>query len=153
MKIRLELEPDCEEDEIVIRCRELSDAIVEVQRQIAGMVNTGMQLAVTKGDADYFLSLGEILFLETDNSFVAVHTAEQIFTMRQRLYELEQLLPGSFMRVSKSTIINTAKIRAIHKNITGASQVEFAGTNKKTFVSRNYFKALMEKLEEKRLKA
>ena len=36
------------------------------------------------------------------------------------------------MRVSKSTIINTAKIRSISKkNITGASAVEFAGSIKR----------------------
>jgi DNA-binding LytR/AlgR family response regulator len=61
------------------------------------------------------------------------------------------LLPGNFIRVSKSSILNSAKVRAIHKNITGASEVEFVGSNKKVFVSRNYFKVLMAKLEEKRL--
>ena len=47
---------------------------------------------------------------------------------------------------------NTGKIRSIKKNITGASEVEFIASAKKTFVSRSYFKTLMSKLEEKRLK-
>lgn len=153
MKIRMEIEESLASEEIVIRCRELNEEIVSLQKQIAEAVHTGMQLSVTKGDTEYFLTLDEILFLETDNTTVAVHTMDQIFTTKQRLYELEELLPARFMRVSKSTIINTAKIRAIHKNITGASEVEFTGTNKKTFVSRSYFKALTSKLEEKRLKA
>lgn len=153
MKIRMEIEESLSGDEIVIRCRELNDEIVTLQKQIAEAVHTGMQLAVSKGDTEYFLTLDEILFLETDNTSVAVHTKDQLFTTKQRLYELEELLPTRFMRVSKSTIINTAAIRAIHKNIAGASEVEFAGTNKKTFVSRSYFKALMSKLEEKRLKS
>ena len=83
---------------------------------------------------------------------VAVHTKGQIYETKLRLYELEEMLPGMFMRVSKSTILNTTKIRAIHKNITGASEVEFIGSNKLAFVSRNYFKPLMSKIEEKRLK-
>ena len=98
-----------------------------------------------KQKSEYLLTLGEILFLETADSFVAVHTAKDIFETKQKLYELEELLPGSFMRVSKSTIINTAKIRSISKNITGASAVEFAGSIKKAYVSRNYIKALKEK--------
>lgn len=69
-----------------------------------------------------------------------------------KLYELEELLPASFLRVSKSAIINTGQIRAIHKNITGASEVEFNGSNKRAFVSRSYFKLLTNKMEEKRLK-
>jgi DNA-binding LytR/AlgR family response regulator len=152
MKIRLEMEDNLTEDEIVIHCRELTDEIVALQRQIAEAVHTGMQLHVVKGETSYFLKLDEILFLETDQTAVAVHTVNQIYETKQRLYELEELLPGSFMRVSKSTIINTDKIRAIRKNITGASEVEFSGSNKKAFVSRNYFRALMHKIEEKRLK-
>ena len=56
------------------------------------------------------------------------------------------------MRVSKSTIINMSVIRSIHKNITGASEVEFQGTMKKAYVSRMYIKALMSKIEEKRIR-
>ena len=80
-----------------------------------------------------------------------VHTAKDIYETKLRLYELEDILPGNFIRVSKSTILNATRVRAIHKNITGASEVEFAGSSKKVFVSRNYFKLLMAKLEEKRL--
>ncbi len=66
--------------------------------------------------------------------------------------ELEKMLPGSFLRVSKSCIMNTEKIRSVRKNITGASEVEFMDSVKKAFVSRSYFKVLTDKLEEKRLK-
>jgi DNA-binding LytR/AlgR family response regulator len=62
------------------------------------------------------------------------------------------MLPGSFLRVSKSCIMNTEKIRSVRKNITGASEVEFMDSVKKAFVSRSYFKVLTDKLEEKRLK-
>ncbi|MDE7435071.1 MAG: LytTR family transcriptional regulator [Lachnospiraceae bacterium] len=151
MKIRMEIEENLEEEEIVIRCRSLSNEIVALQRKIAEAAQTGMQMEVTRGERSYFLALDEILFFETDMSRVAVHTAEQIYEIRMRLYELEELLPGMFMRISKSAIVNVSGIRAIRKNLTGASEVEFVGTNKKAFVSRNYFKPLMSKLEEKRL--
>ena len=151
MKIKMEIDENLTEDEIVIRCRMFNDDTVVIQKKIAELVNTGMQLEVSKGDTDYFLTLDEILFFETATGFVAVHTADSIFETKNRPYELEELLPGSFLRVSKSTILNTSKIRAIHKNITGASEVEFAKSNKKVFVSRNYFKILMSKLEEKRV--
>ena len=152
MKIRLELDDNITEDEVIIRGRELSDEIIALQKQIAEAVHTKMQLHVTKGETSYFLRLDEILFLETDGTSVAVHTDNQIYETKQRLYELDELLPGCFMRISKSAIINTDKIRAVRKNITGASEVEFFGSNKKAFVSRNYFKPLMSKIEEKRLK-
>ncbi len=152
MKITMEIDDGIEEDEVIIRCRSLNDEIVSLQRRISEAVNEKMQLHVTKGEKEYFITLEDIVFLETADQVVAVHTVDQIYATKQKLYELEELLPGSFMRVSKSTIINMSVIRSIHKNITGASEVEFQGTMKKAYVSRMYIKALMSKIEEKRIR-
>lgn len=152
MKIKIEIDEDLREEEIVIRCKSLDDDVISIQRRITDAVNSRMQLEVSKGEKDYYIITDEIFFIETDAAGVVVHTSKDIYETKLRLYELEEILPGNFIRVSKSTILNASKVRAIHKNITGASEVEFAGSSKKVFVSRNYFKLLMAKLEEKRLK-
>ncbi len=152
MKIQIEIDENITEDELVIRCGKLDDNIIILQKQLMEAMNTKLQLHVMKQKKEYLLNLNEILFLESADSVVAVHSAKDVFETKQKLYELEELLPAIFMRVSKSTIINTGKIRSISKNITGASAVEFINSVKKAYVSRNYIKALMEKLEEKRLK-
>ena len=152
MKIRVEIDENVKEEEIILRCRELNDETIAIQKRIAEAVNEGMKLTVTRGESEYYLNLQEILFFETAGAAVAVHTVNQIYTTHQRLYELEEILPGIFLRVSKSTILNTGRIRSVRKNITGASEVEFDGTAKKAFVSRSYFKLLIDNLEEKRLK-
>jgi len=151
MKIKIEIDDGLAEEEIVIRCKSLNEDVISIQKRIADAVNSRMQLEVTKGEKEYYITIDEILFFETDSNSVVVHTANQIYETKYRLYELEDLLPGNFIRVSKSTILNSARVRAIHKNITGASEVEFTGTTKTVFVSRNYLKLLLEKLEEKRL--
>ena len=151
MKIKIEIDDGLAEEEIIIRCKSLNEDVISIQKRITDAVNSRMQLEVSKGEKVYYLTIDEILFFETDTNGVVVHTATQIYETRYRLYELEDLLPGSFIRVSKSSILNTSKVRAIHKNITAASEVEFMGSNKKVFVSRNYFKVLMAKLEEQRL--
>lgn len=151
MKIKIEIDDGLAEEEIVIRCKSLNEDVISIQKRITDAVNSRMQLEVSKGEKEYYLTIDEILFFETDASGVIVHTATQLYETKYRLYELEDLLPGNFIRVSKSSILNASKVRAIHKNITGASEVEFIGSSKKVFVSRNYFKVLMAKLEEKRL--
>ncbi len=151
MRIKIEIDESLQEEEIVIRCKSLSDDVVSIQRRITDAVNSRMQLEVSRNGTEYYIMLDEILFFETDTSGVLVHTAKNIYETKYRLYELEDLLPGQFVRISKSAILNAAKVREVNKNITGASEVGFVGTPKKVFVSRNYFKLLMEKLEEKRL--
>lgn len=152
MKITVEIDGSLAEEEVILRCRELNDEAIAMQKRISEALMAEMRLPVTKGDMEYYLPLSEIYFFETADSAIAVHTRGGIYETKLKLYELEELLPGSFLRVSKSAILNTKYIRAIHKNITGASEVEFAGTNKRAFVSRSYFKLLTNKLEEKRLK-
>lgn len=151
MKIKIEIGDELSEDEVVIRCKVLSEDIMCIQKRIVDAVNSRMKLEVSKGGKEYYITIDEILFFETDACGVLVHTANHIYETKYRLYELENLLPGNFLRVAKSAILNTGRIRAINKNITGASEVEFSGSNKKVFVSRNYLKVLMTKLEEKRL--
>lgn len=151
MKIKIEIDDGLAEEEIVIRCKSLNEDVISIQKRITDAVNSRMQLEVSRGEKEYYITIDDILFFETDASGVVVHTATQIYETKHRLYELEDLLPGNFVRVAKSTILNAGKVRAINKNITGASEVEFAGTHKKVFVSRNYLKLLMTKLEEKRL--
>lgn len=152
MKIKIEIEENLTENEVIIRCNRLNDDIIAIQKTIAEAVHLRQQLTVTRQDKEYWLFFDEIIFFETAENQVAVHLVNQIFYTRLKLYELEELLPSSFMRVSKSTIINTEKVRSIKKNITGASEVEFGEGSKKAYVSRSYLKPLMGRMEEKRLK-
>lgn len=59
------------------------------------------------------------------------------------------MLPSYFLRVSKSTILNTREVYSITRNLTAASLVEFSGTHKKVYVSRSYYKALKLLLDER----
>ncbi len=149
MKIRIETRDDLQENELVLYCRELSEDVIELQRQLSSLTQTAGTLTASRGDMDYFLKYSEILFMETDGTSVAVHTAKQIYYTKQKLYELENSIPYYFMRVSKSTIINTREIRSIRKNITGASEIEFSTAGQFAYVSRSYYKSLMEKLNHK----
>lgn len=95
--------------------------------------------------------MNDILFFETADSGVVAHTGNDLYEARYKLYELEEILPGFFMRVSKSTILNTTHIFSINRNLTASSVVAFENTHKKVYVSRYYYKPLIRKLEERRL--
>lgn len=150
MKIRIEPDETLQEDEVIIRCRSLSEQILQLQRVISDTDVSGNKMEFTKDNRQYFLPVNDILFFETDGGTIAAHTAQDMFQTRLKLYELEEILPGYFMRISKSSILNTALVYAINRNLTSSSVVEFQNTHKQVYVSRNYYKALISKLEEKR---
>ncbi len=151
MKIKIEIEEALEEDEVLIRCRGLTEEIAAVQRAVSEAAGGTQKFVFYKGNTEYYLRLDEILFFETDESGISAHTKSDAYQTKYRLYELEELLPGFFMRVSKSTILNTNQIYSIDRNLTASSVVAFTGTHKQVYVSRYYYKPLVSKLEEKRL--
>lgn len=149
MKIRMEMDETLEADEIIIRCRKLNDEVVRMQRAIAEAAENTNRIVFYKGEAEYYFPLEEVLFFETDADGVSAHTARDMYRIKYRLYELEELLPGYFLRISKSAILNTRKIFAIDRNLSAASLVSFQDTHKQVYVSRRYYKPLKDRLEER----
>ena len=71
-------------------------------------------------------------------------------TVKLKLYELEEILPRYFCRISKSTIANIKAIYALDKSFSGTSTVQFYNTHKQVHVSRHYYQLVKEKLSEVR---
>ena len=151
MKVKIEIEENLAEEEVIIRCRELSDSIVSLQNYISRQSGVKKCLSLKNADTEFFVPMEEILFFETQGREIRAHTAERILGCDYKLYELEELLPGGFMRVSKSAIVNLDHVYSVTRNLTASSVMEFAGSNKKAFVSRAYFKAVVERLKARKL--
>jgi len=150
MKIRVELDNEVKENEVIIKCNELNEEVRNIQIVLGELLSQKKHITFYKGETEYYLSLEEILFFETEESGICAHTINNIYNVKYKLYELEELLPGYFMRVSKSTILNTNHIYSITKSISSSSRVEFQNTHKQVYVSRYYYKPLKIKLLEKK---
>lgn len=150
MKIKIEINENVADTELVIRCSQLNDEVVAMQKALSEVFDQKKQLVFYKAEKEYYIPPKEILFFETDGNGISAHTIDNVFHVKYKLYELEDILPGCFMRVSKSTILNLNEVYAVTKNMTAASVIEFRGTHKQVFVSRNYYKALISRLDEKR---
>ncbi len=149
MKLRIEVQPGLEENEILIRCAEADENVRRIQQCILDDVQSAPRIVFYKQSREYYFPLTEILFFETEGDTVYAHTAEDSYKIRHRLYELMRVLPRNFVRASKSSILNTDRIHAITRNLTSSSLVEFPGTHKHVYVSRRYFAALRDQLEKR----
>ena len=145
-KVKIEIDPDAKDCEVTIKCAGITDEVERIRKLLSASSEEMPQISFFKADSEYFLSLDEILFFETEGSLIRAHTATDEFETKSKLYELEEKLPSTFLRISKSTILNTRKLYSITKNLAGASKIEFQGTHKTVYCSRNYYKALKEKL-------
>lgn len=151
MKIKVEIDESLQEAEVVIRCSAITDEIQQLQNVISNENLSGQRFVLYKNDTEYYVALQDILFFETEGAIINVHTRDQVYQAKYRLYELEEILPGYFLRVSKSTIANTKEIYSLSKsNLSTTSVAEFSNSHKQVFVSRHYSKLLKESLSNKR---
>lgn len=151
MRVKIEIEEGLPEEEVVIRCSHLSDSVVSLQNYISKQGNGKRCLSLKSGETVFFVPIEEIFFFETEGRDLRAHTADRMFTCEYKLYELEELLPGSFMRISKSSIANLDHVYSITRNLTASSVMEFRQSSKKALVSRSYFKAVTERLNARKI--
>ena len=150
MKIKTEIS-DGGDEEIIIRCRSKTDQIRNIEAMLENLIKADREMVLHLAGAEYFVPIGEILFFESCDGRVYAHTKERMFTAEYKLFELENILPSTFARISKSTIANVMKISSLHREIVGNGEVRFAGCDKRTYFSRGYYKILRDKIDEMRL--
>lgn len=150
MKLTVEIDKDRPE-QVIICAHAVTDTVRRLQEAVDRVLTGGAELAVKKGEQECFLACDELLFVETSEDRVWVHTARDCYACPMRLYELEQLLPRTFVRASKSCLVNTALIRSLTRSPTGVGEATFRSSEKTVFISRMYFKPVRETIEETRL--
>jgi len=151
LKIRIEIVNDIDEDEVIIRCKELDSTVQDIHNAITDKTSRVTSMVFYKEKDEYYFPLVDVLFFETDSDSVYAHTTNDIFRIDYKLYELQQLLSDRFVRVSKSTIVNTVHILSISRNIASSSLIRFHKSHKQIYVSRLYYKDLKQKLNYRSL--
>ncbi len=136
MEIEIKIDGNYKEPKIIILTEKMSDEInllvkkitEDVPQMIAGFQND--QLKVLEQD--------EIFRIYTANNKVFANTSDGDYSLRLRLYELEERLEkNDFVRISNSEIINIRKVKAFDLSFTGTICVKLIdGTV--TYVSRRY---------------
>ena len=68
-------------------------------------------LICQKGKDICRLHMRAIYYIESVQEIQHIHTEKEVYTTKQRLYSLEKELPESFVRISKSVILNMEKVK------------------------------------------
>lgn len=143
MKITITDRADGEEDEIIIRCRQVDEHLLKMvyalkagQEKLTAM-RDGNIVQVAPKDVYYFEAVDNKVFLYMEKA---------VFETRYKLYELEGRFTGTdFLRVSKSVIINLAKVGHLSPAFNGRFEACMKN-GEKIVISRQYVPALKAKL-------
>ena len=137
MKFRLIIDKT-QEEEIVATVREPS-ALTEQIQQLVLEYSGADRITAYDEDDTKLLQFQEVVCITVqDGKTYAVDLKGKQYRLKQRLYELEEVLPPSFIRINKSSIANETHIQRFAANFSGAVDVVFRGGYRE-YVSRRCF--------------
>lgn len=143
MKVSIEEISKEQEEEILIRCHEVDDEIYEIVNKLK---TETLIILGYRNDTVHRIKLSDIYYFEAVDGKVFVYCKDEVFEVKQKLYELEELCnEKKCFRASKSTILNIAKISYIQPSISGRFQAVL-DNGERVVVSRQYVPVLKSKL-------
>ena len=137
MKFKMIIDPT-KDEEIVVTTHAPSELTEKIQQLVQEYTGTDRVAAYLEDDIQ-MLPFAEIACITViDGRTVAVDSKGKRYRLKQRLYELEAILPQSFIRINKSAIANEQQIERFAANFSGAVDAVFRGGYRE-YVSRRCF--------------
>jgi len=123
MRVRARIDKNLDAPEIQVCNHELNQQVKQLVEDISAFVNEGIAGTDFRGEK-IMLPTRDILRIYTENQRVMVQDANGVYSIQEKLYELENRLDEEqFFRISKSEIVNLKKIRRLDMSITGTIKV------------------------------
>ncbi len=143
MKISVNVDPDCTDTEIIIKCSSITD---ETENIIAALQFAENQLTVTNNGETHLLSISKIMYIESVERKTFVYTEKDCYESKLKLYEIdEQLCNKNFLRISKSCIVQLKYIRSLKAEFNRKIRITLEN-NEQLIASRQYAIELKKRL-------
>lgn len=148
MKVSVNIDSIHKETKVTIDCKEVDPSIQEILDFLKGRK---LDFLVGKdGEMQHILKPEEIHYFHTENDGVTAVTIGGSFKLKEKLYELEQLLPSNkFIRISKSSIANLYELSRFEASFNGTLCVHFK-SGAKEYVTRTYVNSIKDALKMNR---
>ncbi|WP_442602820.1 LytTR family DNA-binding domain-containing protein [Paenibacillus sp. KN14-4R] len=136
MKFEVSIDPAYKEPKVIILTDKMTDEISDLMRRLSETYTDA--LAVFSDRGVEIVECKNIIRIYAEKQKVFLQTASGIYTVRSRLYELEEKLNNQFfVRISNSEIVNMKMITNMDISMTGTIGVLLRG-NIRTYASRRY---------------
>lgn len=143
MKITIQTPEPGQEEEIILRCNRLDDRLMSLIYQLK---SDSQKLTAYREQEITVLRPKDVFYFESVDNKVFAYCEKEVYEIRRKLYELEADMAGmDFLRVSKSTIVNVAKIAHLSPAFNGRLEARLKN-GEKIIISRQYVSDLKKNL-------
>ena len=144
MQVEIRIDSTVREPKVIVLTDRMTDEVNEIVRKISE--TEPAMLAGFREDTVTLLDPGEIYRIYAANGKVFAVTAKAEYSLRMRLYEVEERFRGSsFVRISNSEIINLKAVRSFDLSLAGTIRVALKN-GEAAYVSRRYVAKIKEAL-------
>ncbi len=135
MKIEVKIDANCTETKVIIVAEKMTDEVSALMQRLSGEVP--QRLIGYENDVALLLEPADIIRIYAAVGKVFAVTDKKEYLLRLRLYEAEERLNGTFVRISNSEIINIKKAKKFDFSSVGTICVSLSNGDV-CFVSRRY---------------
>lgn len=134
-------------EEVVITAHARSALTDRIEELVKAQTGADRIAAYTEDDMKLlkFSDIECITVLEGKTCAVDLHG--KTYRLKQRLYELEEILPASFIRINKSALANENRLERFTATFSGAVDAVFR-SGYKEYVSRRCFAEIKRRYDE-----
>lgn len=142
MKIVIEEPQNGEEEQITVKCRQMTAELLRV----LAMLKAQDAFVAYDGNEIHRIRPSDIYYFESVDNKTFLYYKDAVLESKQKLYELEECLANSdFLRVSKSVILNLSKIKSLSPALSGRLEA-LLDNGEKVIISRQYVSYLKKRL-------
>lgn len=143
MNIRVRKIGNQQEEVVEVQCHEITEEVREIVRFVKSRQG---QLTASFDGRQYEIAVMDIYYIEVVDSKSFIYCSKEVYETKEKLYALQgELADKSFLRVSKSTLLNLMKVTAIKPGF-NSRFIAVLQNGEEVIISRKYVPALREKL-------
>lgn len=128
MEIEIRIVPEREKPAIVVETPVLTPEVEALVRSLQARTLQKGPLLGYRGEEITALEPGDVLRFYGADKSVFAQTAGGEYRVRERLYELEEVLdPRQFVRISQSELVNLKKVTGLDLSLSGTIKMTLSG--------------------------
>ena len=145
MKVTLDIRKSFSQEMLTIQAPERSQRIDQVI-EFVEQLDHSHRLKGKKNEETYLLDPAIIDRIYIENRQVLAEAKGEHYTLSLRLYQVLELLPANFIKISQSEIVNLKAIQRFTITPNGLVEIHLT-SGQVTYSSRRYLKSIKEKLQ------